>query len=404
MAAVPAQVERDEARFESLYREYAGDVYRYALAIMRNPTDAEDVTQTTFLNAWRAYSEGEEPRAPLNWFISIAHNVCRLRFRTNSRRPREVEFEPALAEAPVTDGPSASDVLDALAELPLNQRAAIVMRELEGRSYPDIATVLGVSRSAVETLIFRARRSLRIRREAIGSLAVVPLPSTLASFVRVGGAVEAGTGAALGSGIAAKAVAVVAAGLVAAGAVQQTVLDRGKAAPVVSRPAPARAAPAVPPAASATDESAQGLAAAKRRAAARAEIPSPEKPASQRTASVQSAVQPAAPPPTAVEPRITPPAPRPRPAAPKPGPAEPPTRTITDAPPVIPALPAIPLPEFPQVPPVSLPPVSLPPISLPPISLPPVVVPPPVVPPQPPVTPAVPAVQTPGLPAVTALP
>jgi RNA polymerase sigma factor (sigma-70 family) len=391
MAAVPAQLERDEARFESLYREYAGDVYRYALAIMRNPTDAEDVTQTTFLNAWRAYSEGEEPRAPLNWFISIAHNVCRLRFRTNSRRPREVEFEPALAEAPVTDGPSASDVLDALAELPLNQRAAIVMRELEGRSYTDIATVLGVSRSAVETLIFRARRSLRIRREAIGSLAVVPLPSTLASFVRVRGAVEAGTGVALGSGIAAKAVAVVAAGLVAAGAVQQTVLDKGRAAPVVSRPAPARAAPAVPPAVTATDESAQGLVAAKRRAAARAEIPSPEKPASQRTSIVQSAIQPAAPPPAAaVEPRTTPPpAPRPRPAGPKPGAAEPPTRTTTDALPVLPALPAIPLPELPQVPPISLPPV----VTLPPV-----------VPPQPPVTPAVPAVQAPGLPAVPALP
>ena len=274
MAADPVQLERDEARFETLYREYAGDVYRYALAIMRNPADAEDVTQTTFLNAWRAYSAGEEPRAPLNWFISIAHNVCRLRFRTNSRRPREVEFEPALAEAPATDGPSATDVLDALAELPLNQRAAIVMRELEGRPYADIATVLGVSRSAVETLIFRARRSLRIRREDIGSLALLPLPSSLASFFRARGVMETGAGAALGSGIAAKAIAVVAAGLVAAGAVHQTVVDKGNPAPDVSRATPARLAPApVRPAAAARDESSLGLAAAKQRAAARAETP-----------------------------------------------------------------------------------------------------------------------------------
>jgi RNA polymerase sigma-70 factor (ECF subfamily) len=184
MVADPLQLERDEVRFERLYREYAGDVYRYALAIMRNPSDAEDVTQTTFLNAWRAYSAGEEPRAPLNWFITIAHNVCRLRFRTNSRRPKEVEFEPALAEAPIDDGPTADDVLDALAELPLNQRAALVMRELEGRSYGEIATVLGVSRSAVETLIFRARRSLRIRRDAIRALGALPLPQSLASFLR----------------------------------------------------------------------------------------------------------------------------------------------------------------------------------------------------------------------------
>src|SRR3954464_9033263 len=95
---------RPDRAFERLYKRHVGDVYRYALAIMRNPADAEDVTQATFLNAWRAYSAGEAPRAPLNWFISIAHNVCRLRFRTKSRRPAEVEFEPALAEAPALEG------------------------------------------------------------------------------------------------------------------------------------------------------------------------------------------------------------------------------------------------------------------------------------------------------------
>ena len=230
MAADPLQLERDEVRFERLYRQYAPDVYRYALAIMRNPSDAEDVVQTTFLNAWRAFSAGEEPREPHNWFITIAHNVCRLRFRTNSRRPREVEFEPALAEAPVDDGPSAGDVLDALAELPLNQRAALVMRELEGRSYGEIATVLGVSRSAVETLIFRARRSLRIRRDSIRTLTLLPLPQSLTSFLRTHGAAEAGAAAIVGSGVAAKAAAIIAAGVVATGVARDTV--RAEATPI----------------------------------------------------------------------------------------------------------------------------------------------------------------------------
>jgi RNA polymerase sigma factor (sigma-70 family) len=394
MAADPVQLERDEARFETLYREYAGDVYRYALAIMRNPADAEDVTQTTFLNAWRAYSAGEEPRAPLNWFISIAHNVCRLRFRTNSRRPREVEFEPALAEAPATDGPSVSDVLDALAELPINQRGAIVMRELEGRSYTDIATALGVSRSAVETLIFRARRSLRIRREAIGSLALLPLPSSLASFFRARGVVETGAGAALGSGIAAKAVAVVAAGLVAAGAVHQTVLDEGNVAPDVSRATPARSAPAPTGPGFVRDESARELAAAKHRAAARAEAPAPGRPAAQRSSSVQSVgLQPPAPPPSAGNPPARPSGPRPRPASPKPGAAEPPARTVPDALPMLPALPALPVPELPSLPPVSVPPVAAPPAAAPPV-----------VPPQPTVPPPVPSIEAPALPDVAVLP
>src|SRR5207244_7180620 len=61
--------------FELLYRRYAQDVYRYALALLRNPADAEDVTQTTFLNAYRAYLRGEDPIKPQNWLIKIAHNA-----------------------------------------------------------------------------------------------------------------------------------------------------------------------------------------------------------------------------------------------------------------------------------------------------------------------------------------
>ncbi|MDQ3895144.1 MAG: hypothetical protein M3292_10890, partial [Actinomycetota bacterium] len=72
-----ADVAASEEEFERLYQQHVGDVYRYALAVLRNPADAEDVTQTTFLNAWRAFRRGEHPRAPQNWFLAIAHNVCR---------------------------------------------------------------------------------------------------------------------------------------------------------------------------------------------------------------------------------------------------------------------------------------------------------------------------------------
>jgi RNA polymerase sigma factor (sigma-70 family) len=249
--------------FERLYRKHAGDVYRYALVVLRNEADAEDVTQTTFLNAYRAFEQGERPRAPQNWLIAIAHNVCRQRFRQSQRRPNEVAFEEELAEATVVDDDavSAEDIRRALGHLAFNQRSALVMRELEGRSYQEIAEILDLSVSAVETLIFRARRALReqledgitcheaefaisrqldgrlprkergalrahlreceecaafarsqrAHRGSLKSLAAIPLPQSLAGLFGGGG------GAAVGGGIAVKAAAIGATALVASG-------------------------------------------------------------------------------------------------------------------------------------------------------------------------------------------
>src|SRR5205809_7694112 len=252
--------QRPDRAFERMYKKHAGDVYRYALVVLRNPADAEDVTQTTFMNAYRAIERGERPRAPQNWLIAIAHNVCRQRFRQTQRRPNEVELNESLAEAAPEDEEriSAEDIRRALGHLAFNQRAALVMRELEGRSYQEIARILGLSVSAVETLIFRARRALReqleegitcheaelsisrqldgrlsrkeksglrahlrecedcarfarrqrAQRGAIKSLALIPLPASLNSFFGHGGGAAAGGSAALGGGIAIKAAAI----------------------------------------------------------------------------------------------------------------------------------------------------------------------------------------------------
>ena len=243
-----------DRNFERLYRKHAGDVYRYALVVLRNQADAEDVTQTTFLNAYRAMEKGERPRSPQNWLIAIAHNVCRQRFRQSQRRPSEVAFEDELAETVVEeDALTAEDIRRALGHLAFNQRAALVMRELEGRSYQEIAEILDVSVSAVETLIFRARRALReqleegitcheaelaiskqldgrlsrkgrgalrghlreceecagfarsqrAQRGALKALGAIPLPASLSSLF-------GGGGAAVGGGIAVKAAAIAA--------------------------------------------------------------------------------------------------------------------------------------------------------------------------------------------------
>jgi RNA polymerase sigma factor (sigma-70 family) len=256
------RVRSPDRAFERLYRQHVGDVYRYTLAVLRNPTDAEDVTQTTFLNAYRAFQRGQRPEKPENWLIAIAHNVCRQRFRQAARRPNEVEFDEDVAEAvPLdTDGPSVDELTRALGHLAFNQRSAIVMRELEGRSYAEIGKALDISVSAVETLLFRARRALReqlegsltcheaelaisrqrdgrlprsergalrahlreckecetfarsqrAQRSAWKGLAAIPIPSSLGSFLGGGTGAAVGTGAAAtaGVGVAVKAAAV----------------------------------------------------------------------------------------------------------------------------------------------------------------------------------------------------
>ncbi|HEY8775506.1 MAG TPA: RNA polymerase sigma factor [Gaiellaceae bacterium] len=206
---------RDQA-FESLYRRYVKDVYQYALALLRNPADAEDVTQTTFLNAYRAYQRGVEIEKPHNWLIKITHNVARTKYARASRRVKEVPLEDHVAElaVPEAEQPDVEGVLRALGRLPFNQRAALVMRELEGRTYAEISDTIGVSVSAVETLIFRARRSLRLRASSLRSLANVPLPTSLTQFFERGGGVLAGGGSVAGTGFLVKAaVAVLAAAL-----------------------------------------------------------------------------------------------------------------------------------------------------------------------------------------------
>jgi RNA polymerase sigma factor (sigma-70 family) len=269
--------------FERLYRKHAGDVYRYALVVLRNQADAEDVTQTTFLNAYRAMENGERPRSPQNWLIAIAHNVCRQRFRQSQRRPSEVAYEEELAEAVVDeDAITAEDIRRALGHIAFNQRAALVMRELEGRSYQEIAEILDVSVSAVETLIFRARRALReqleegitcheaelaisrqldgrltrkdkgtlrahlrecdecasfarsqrAQRGAIKALGAIPLPQSLV------GLFSGGSGAAVGGGLVAKGAAIAAGAALAAGAgyegVHHGIIPTGGSSPSVA--------------------------------------------------------------------------------------------------------------------------------------------------------------------------
>ncbi len=146
---------------DDLYREHGAAVFRYALAVLGNRADAEDVTQTTFLNAYRSLEQGVRPRKPANWLLTIASNTIKQRFRQEKSRPHHVELDDQVAgSSPEDDGPTVGEILTALSKIPPQQRQAIVLREFEGRSYGEIADILGVTTSALETLLFRARRSL----------------------------------------------------------------------------------------------------------------------------------------------------------------------------------------------------------------------------------------------------
>jgi RNA polymerase sigma-70 factor (ECF subfamily) len=164
--AVVARTIRAHRGFEGMYRRHVASIYRYTLAVLGNEADAEDATQQTFLSAYRSWERGERPRRTHNWLIVIAHNVCRQRFRERSRRPTEVELVAGALPAPEDDQLlGAAELRSALEQLAFNQRAALVMRELGGIPYREIAASLGVSEGAVETLLFRARRALREQLE-----------------------------------------------------------------------------------------------------------------------------------------------------------------------------------------------------------------------------------------------
>src|ERR1041385_3563868 len=112
MAPLRRRAADDDKAFERLYERHVRSVYRYAAAMLGDPADAEDVTQTTFLNAYRAFTSGTRPEKPQSWLIAIAHNVCRQRFRQAQRRPHEVAFDERIGDGEARDditAPSAQD-------------------------------------------------------------------------------------------------------------------------------------------------------------------------------------------------------------------------------------------------------------------------------------------------------
>jgi RNA polymerase sigma factor (sigma-70 family) len=175
MVAVPSIGRADQAPLarsapeadatRDLYERYARQIYSYCLHQLGSREEAEDATQSTFLNAFRGLKRGVGPEFESAWLYKIAQNVCLTRQRSSSRRrriesPGDLTAMQDFVPARETDSDELIGLPEALDSMPEQQRRALLLREWQGFSYKEIADELGLSQAAVETLLFRARRSL----------------------------------------------------------------------------------------------------------------------------------------------------------------------------------------------------------------------------------------------------
>lgn len=161
-----AAVARPESQLaEDLFTEHSRLIYAYCLRRLDSPEEAEDALQATYLNACRSLMRGFEPNEGQAWLLKVAHNVCVSRLRSKSRRrllerPQDFQEVQNQLAAPEIADEELFGLEDALAGMPEQQRRAILLREWQGLTYREVATELGLTQSAVEALLFRARRSL----------------------------------------------------------------------------------------------------------------------------------------------------------------------------------------------------------------------------------------------------
>ncbi|HLV89443.1 MAG: sigma-70 family RNA polymerase sigma factor [Acidimicrobiales bacterium] len=172
----------DKATFEEDALQYARQLYSAALRMTRNPSDAEDLVQETFLKAYRAYDSFEEGTNLKAWLYRILTNTFINKYRADSRRPKQSELGDVedlymyrriavgdssaasrSAEERVLEGLLEEDIKRAVEELPENFRIPVLLADLEGFSYKEIAEILDIPIGTVMSRLHRGRKAMEKR-------------------------------------------------------------------------------------------------------------------------------------------------------------------------------------------------------------------------------------------------
>lgn len=178
MATRPKLSEEDLRRFEADALELMSSLYGAALRYTRNPSDAEDLVQETYLRAFRAWEQFQPGTNLKAWLFRILTNLFISSYRKKQREPvvvssdekEEFDLYSHLADRRSLDGSAESIVLDqmvdedvkkALADLPENFRIAVLLADVEGFSYKEIAEILDIPMGTVMSRLFRGRKALQ---------------------------------------------------------------------------------------------------------------------------------------------------------------------------------------------------------------------------------------------------
>jgi RNA polymerase sigma-70 factor (ECF subfamily) len=151
----------DSGAFHALIDRHAQRLYRVAVSLVGNASDAEDVLQETFIGAFRGL-KGFEGRASVKTWLTRILVMQAAQFR-RSRKRKKTEAMPDDVQAASKSSEAGMDIAAALADLSPEHRQVLVLREYEQMSYEEIAEVLDVPRGTVESRLYRARGELRER-------------------------------------------------------------------------------------------------------------------------------------------------------------------------------------------------------------------------------------------------
>jgi RNA polymerase sigma-70 factor (ECF subfamily) len=172
--ALTTDKQRLDGDFTELYRTHLRDVYSYSYYRTGNHHDAEDLTEQTFLQAYRHFdrAQRESHGRPLRpWLIRIAHNLAANYYRDRSRRPQTQLEDAAVISAPhdtadIVEGrEELQAVLEGVMKLPDDRREALIMRFALDMDNKEIARALGRSEGATKVLLHRAIKQLEGRLE-----------------------------------------------------------------------------------------------------------------------------------------------------------------------------------------------------------------------------------------------